>query len=247
MKSPQDLNRKELESYIVDLFYNQNKTYKDIQGLTRKSFRDIKSILDKVRPKDSITEVESISSKAYQMFEEGKSPIQVAIALNLREKDVSDLYKEYWTMKEPYELQRVFRELGSSVWTLSELHRRMKAEDITLEQVKYIIRTSTKLERRITELEVEKARLEAANQYAALLYDYFTHVKHEDAKIIEANDYVITKQKWEIEELKKEKSNLEKELSDIMVECIENQNNPASTSSSQVPNLNLQNLGPNCQ
>lgn len=64
-------------------------------------------------------------------------------------------------------------------------------------------------------------------------------MKHEDAKIIEANDYVITKQKWEIEELKKEKPNLEKELSDIMVECIENQNKPASTSSSQVPELEL--------
>jgi hypothetical protein len=221
MKSPQDLNRKELESYIVDLFYNQNKTYKDIQGITRKSFRDIKAILDKVRPKDSITEVESVSSKAYQMFEEGKSPIQVAIALNLREKDVSELHREWWNLNERYRLNQFYDELHGSIWSIAEFYRRMKAEGLTVEQIIAILRTNERLQQSIFYLKCEEARLKANNKKAADIYQHFTSVKFEDMKIIEANDYVITKQKMEIDFLSKEKARLEKELSDIMMKRID--------------------------
>jgi hypothetical protein len=46
----QGLNRKELEDYVIDLFYNQKKTYREIQKITRKSPRDIKAILDNANP-----------------------------------------------------------------------------------------------------------------------------------------------------------------------------------------------------
>jgi hypothetical protein len=96
----QGLNRKELEDYVIDLFYNQKKTYREIQKITRKSPRDIKAIIDIANPDHSSL---SVSPRAYQMFEEGKSPMQVAIALNLREKDVSELYREYWLLNGLYE------------------------------------------------------------------------------------------------------------------------------------------------
>ena len=46
-------------------------------------------------------EVQSLSksSQAYQMFSEGKSPTDVAIALDMREHEVTQLYKESWTLK----------------------------------------------------------------------------------------------------------------------------------------------------
>jgi 16S rRNA U516 pseudouridylate synthase RsuA-like enzyme len=44
------LNRKEIEDLIVDLYYNQKKTYREIQSIVRKSPRDIKVILNKVEP-----------------------------------------------------------------------------------------------------------------------------------------------------------------------------------------------------
>jgi hypothetical protein len=221
MKSPQNLNRKEFESYIVELFYNQNKTYKDIQFITRKSYRDIKAILDKVRPKDSITEVESVSSKAYQMFEEGKSPTQVAISLNLREKEVSELQREFWNMNEMFRLNQFYNELSGSIWSIAEFYRRMKAEGLTVEQIIAILRTNERFQQTIFDLKCEEARLKASNKEAADIYQHFTDVKLEDMKIIEANDYVITKQKMEIDFLSKEKARLEKELSDIMMKCLD--------------------------
>jgi hypothetical protein len=42
------------------------------------------------------------------MFMEGKTPTQVAIALNLREKEVSEYYKEYWQLNGLYKLDRIY-------------------------------------------------------------------------------------------------------------------------------------------
>ena len=41
------LNRQETEDYVVDLYFNQKKKFREIQKLVRKSPRDIKAIIDK--------------------------------------------------------------------------------------------------------------------------------------------------------------------------------------------------------
>jgi hypothetical protein len=77
----QALNRKELEDFIIDLYHNQNKTFREIQKIVRKSPRDIRAILNKVEPERASL---SPSSRAYQMFNEGHNLIEVATLLNLR-------------------------------------------------------------------------------------------------------------------------------------------------------------------
>jgi hypothetical protein len=79
------LNRQELEDYIIDLYHNQKRTYREIQKITRKSFRDSKAMLDKANPDHSSTSL-SVPSRAYQMFEEGKNPLQVACTKPQRER-----------------------------------------------------------------------------------------------------------------------------------------------------------------
>src|SRR5918996_1600517 len=82
------MNRQELEDYVIELYHNQKKTFREIQKIVRKSPRDIRAILDKVEPgRASLSE----SSRAYQMFNEGRNLIEVATALNLREKEVLPL------------------------------------------------------------------------------------------------------------------------------------------------------------
>jgi hypothetical protein len=87
------LNRKEIEDLIVDLYYNQKKTYREIQSIVRKSPRDIKVILNKVEPERASL---SIPSQAYRLFSEGKTPIDVAIILNIREPEATQFNLEYW-------------------------------------------------------------------------------------------------------------------------------------------------------
>jgi hypothetical protein len=65
------LNRQEIEDSVIDLHYNQKKTFREVQKIVRKSPRDIKLILDKANPTSSkSTIVLSQSSQAYRMFEE---------------------------------------------------------------------------------------------------------------------------------------------------------------------------------
>ncbi|MGH9974357.1 MAG: hypothetical protein ACRD8Z_00760, partial [Nitrososphaeraceae archaeon] len=100
----QPLNRQETEDLIIDLYYNQKKTFREIQKIVRKSPRDIRLCLDKIEPERASL---SPSSRAYQMFVEGKTPIEVAIALNLREREANEYYREYWNLNGMYYLNQI--------------------------------------------------------------------------------------------------------------------------------------------
>ena len=41
----------------------------------------------------------SLAAQAYKLFSDRKTPLEVTTALNLREPEVSKLYKEYWKLK----------------------------------------------------------------------------------------------------------------------------------------------------
>ena len=53
-----------------------------------------------------------LSSKAYKLFSEGKTPIQVSITLNLGQPEVTKLYKEYLKLDQLDKLYSVYTELG---------------------------------------------------------------------------------------------------------------------------------------
>ena len=86
-----------MEDHVIDLYYNQKKTYREIEKLVRKSPRDIRTILNKVEPPEHSM---SVSSRAYKLFSEHKSPIEVAIALNIRQPEAVQFYKEYFNLQD---------------------------------------------------------------------------------------------------------------------------------------------------
>jgi cytidylate kinase len=78
------LTRQEKERLVIEL-YNQGRTIRDIAREVRMSFRDIGLILkkasgEKEEKQDKEQSLISPSSQAYQLFSEGKAPIEVAIA-----------------------------------------------------------------------------------------------------------------------------------------------------------------------
>ena len=58
------INRQETEDLIIDLYYNQKKTFREIQQIVRKSPRDIKVILNKVEPRTFLSIYTSASLQA---------------------------------------------------------------------------------------------------------------------------------------------------------------------------------------
>jgi hypothetical protein len=100
------ITRQERERLVLDL-YRQGKTYREISKVARISPRDIGAILNKVleektQGKEEQGDAEknqeqqhnmSISSKAYKLFSNRNTPLEVAIALNLRESEATKFYR----------------------------------------------------------------------------------------------------------------------------------------------------------
>src|SRR5438067_13194858 len=95
------LTREEKERLVLDL-YNQGKSTREIAKEVRMSFRDIGAILNKAMEEKETSKEQadkvSKSTQAYKLFSEGKSPVQVAIELNLQEPEVAKFYVEYWKL-----------------------------------------------------------------------------------------------------------------------------------------------------
>jgi hypothetical protein len=127
--------RQDKEKLVLDLYYNQNKSYHQIAREARICPRDIKTILNKVIKGKESQEFVYVSSQAYKFFSEGKTPIGVAIALNLRETDVAQLYKEYWTLCHLHDLTRVYVEIKGDIVSFLHLYKLAKSAGMNAQQV----------------------------------------------------------------------------------------------------------------
>jgi transposase len=146
------LNRRERERLVLDL-YNQGKTIREIAKEARMSFRDIGVILNKaVEEKSEGSKEEqdnnnsknhnqeneqhlSISAQAYKLFSDRKTPIEVAIELNLRESEVAKFYKEYWKLKQLHDLNMVYEEIKGDIEPFLKLYRLSKSKGMCVKRV----------------------------------------------------------------------------------------------------------------
>jgi hypothetical protein len=111
----------ERKKRVIDVYYNQEKTTREIAKIERISIRDISPTLKeedskRQRLKDQ-QQQEEISSKAYKLFAEGKRPVEVAIALNLREPEATKLYREYWSLRGLDKLNTIYQETNGKIWS----------------------------------------------------------------------------------------------------------------------------------
>ena len=153
------LTRQEKEKLVLDLYYNEGKTYAEIAKEARISLRDIGPILKKSGTEQSLSD----SSQAYLLFSEGKTPIQVAIKLGLKEPEVHEFYKQYWKLQQLYSLYQVHEHVKEDIWTFVELYRLIKAAGMDL---KHVIRL---LEIANNELPMVQAKYEGLRREVGLL------------------------------------------------------------------------------
>jgi hypothetical protein len=134
------LTRQERERLVLEL-YNQGKTYREISKEARISPRDIGIILNKVieekKTEESKEEQEqlSLSTQAYKLFSDRKTPLEVAIALNLRESEATKFYKEYWKLKQLHKLNIVYEELKGDIDPFLRLYKLSQAKGMGVKQV----------------------------------------------------------------------------------------------------------------
>ena len=151
------LTRQERERLVLDLYYNQGKTYREISKEARISPRDIGVILNKVieektkeskeegikQQDDNVKQNKqqeqqqhlSLSAQAYKLFSDRKTPLEVAIALNLRESEATKFYKEYWKLKRLHNLTLIYEETRGDIEPFLKLYRLSKAKGMNVQQV----------------------------------------------------------------------------------------------------------------
>jgi DNA-binding CsgD family transcriptional regulator len=121
------LTSKQREKLVLEL-YSQGKTIKEIAKEAKMSFRDIGVILKETGKQEEQAQRQSIiSSQAYKLFSEGKTAMQVAIDLSLRQNEVTILCREYWNLAQLDNLNAVYEETKGDIWPLVNLHVSIKA------------------------------------------------------------------------------------------------------------------------
>jgi hypothetical protein len=92
------MSRQEKQTLVLQL-YKENKTIREIAKEARMSFRDIGAIVKKgsaaenedSHPTDKMEKHPplSVSAQSYKLFSEGKTPVGVAVSLNLTQPEVT--------------------------------------------------------------------------------------------------------------------------------------------------------------
>ena len=142
----------EREKQVLEL-YDQRKNTREIAKELRMSLRDIGFILKKGQVNHGITATimdddnnsnnnkpaNEKATQAYKLFSEGKKPIDVAIQLNLSEKEATKYYTEYWRLKRLYSLYRIYQESKGNLSYILKLCRLVKRQAITADNIEWFV------------------------------------------------------------------------------------------------------------
>jgi transposase len=223
------LTRKERERLVLDL-YNQGKTYREISKEARISLRDIGLILNKVvkekKKTEGLKEQEdninseknqeqdlSLSAQAYKLFSEGKTPLQVAIALNPRESEATKFYKEYWKLKQLHTLNMVYEETKGDIEPFLKLYRLSKTKGMSTRHVINLLEIANTnlpdIQCRYKRLKREVNTLEFNKQQSHITMAYFNNQIETQRKALTSYSISCIRERRVIENLHKEEARVE--------------------------------------
>jgi DNA-binding CsgD family transcriptional regulator len=130
----------ERKKCVIDLYFNQHKTYAEIAKIEKISLRDISAVIKEEEARRQKHKQQEISAQAYQLFSEGKTPIEVAIILNLPASKVSKLYREYWKLRGLDKLNSIYKETNGKIWIVLKLYKQLiKKRRMSIEQVVNVV------------------------------------------------------------------------------------------------------------
>jgi transposase len=172
--------REERQRRVLEL-HNQGMGTREIAQILQISFRDIGVFL---RDADERKEVEQqqkrqefLSSKAYKLFSEGKSAVQVAIDLNIKAQQTIIFQREYWDLKGIHELNQIYEEIKGDPWPFVEIHKLMKDARRGPQHVNRLLEIANNdlpvLERRYILLQQQVNSLELSRSNLAINSGYY--------------------------------------------------------------------------
>jgi hypothetical protein len=221
------LTKQERERLVLQL-YNQGKTYREISKEARISPRDIRIILNKAF--EEKTEEQgikqnnnnggkknqenlSLSAQAYKLISDRKTPLEVAIALNLKESEATKFYREYWKLKQLHNLNMVYEETRGDIEPFLKLYKLSKAKGIGVRHVVHLLAIANNdlpaVERRFKRLGNDMSTLQFQKRIDERSLYQLNNQIASTTKLLTSFHISCIRERREIERLNNEKTRLE--------------------------------------
>ncbi|MPZ05366.1 MAG: hypothetical protein GEU26_02940 [Nitrososphaeraceae archaeon] len=110
------MDKKQKEALVLALA-EKGKTYREITKEAGVSPNTIKAVLNKA----GLDQTASISSRTFELYVQQKTPLEVAIALNLKAKEAIDYYHEYFMLLNITEFTKVYLQIKDNPWPFVNL------------------------------------------------------------------------------------------------------------------------------
>jgi hypothetical protein len=126
------LTRKEKENLVINVT-EASKTTRHIAQVAHISPKDIGTIIRRYTGEDSEYQgnSQSLNSRAFKMFSDGKSLVNVAIALDIGADEVLGIHNDYLRLLNLDSLMTLYRELDDNDFNLlMYLYRQLKWEGL---------------------------------------------------------------------------------------------------------------------
>jgi hypothetical protein len=125
----QVLNKQDKEQLAIRL-HQQGKTIREIAHAAHLSFADIGKIVRKINGQNSHSGLDlkdkSIETRAIYLFSIGKTPLEIAIELNMPATEVHDLQEEFWALNQLHELAFAYSEIKNFLPSFLKLFQSLK-------------------------------------------------------------------------------------------------------------------------
>src|ERR671918_1130066 len=105
------MNKKQKEALILALA-EKGATYREITKEAGVSPNTIKAVLNKA----GLDESTSISSRAFELYVQRKTPVEVAIALNLEAEKAIQYHRQYYVLLGCTEFTKVYLQIKDNPW-----------------------------------------------------------------------------------------------------------------------------------
>ncbi|MGH9952877.1 MAG: hypothetical protein ACRD5J_14735 [Nitrososphaeraceae archaeon] len=193
------LTRSEKEELVKQL-YEEGKTIREIAKAVHMSFGPIGNIIRKVTgdsSKDSNNiPTTSKETEALKLFQEGKTPIKVAIILNISSDETEDLYLGYLKLVHLHHLVLIYKELKYQLPSFVKLYKILRSAGVTVEEAINLLNDAKQIPfLRSTFLDLTNANTDLQKQNNNLLSELSSVQNELDSK----RGYL----QWYMEELKR--------------------------------------------
>jgi predicted transcriptional regulator len=199
------MDKKQKKALIIALA-EKGETYRDITKKAGVSPNTIKAVLNRA----GLDESTSIHSRTFELFSEGKTPLQVAITLNLEAETAIQYHQQYYMLLGCTEFTRVYLQIKENPWPYVKLVQLVHNSGMSDDEVEEILKLAKGHLQRV-KLEYDRLKAELNSWKAEISNTVRTYQQFVDRNIeLKNREDELLKT---IGELEAKKTELQKSLS----------------------------------